>query len=443
IITGANTGIGKETALQLSLRGAKIYIGCRSLEKADAAVDDIRKVNPKADITSLQLDLSSFKSVRQFASQVMEREAIVDILINNAGIYQCPEWETVDGFEMQFGTNHLGPFLLTLTLLPLLRKAPKARVVNVASGFYEIGKIYFDNINLRNGKYDPQTAYCQSKLAMVMCTREMAKRLGNKSNVTVYVLNPGVVKTELQRHQKYSETLMKMMFLSPEMGAQTTLYCTLQEELDGESGFYYDNCKRVDKLVKQATNEETTKIIFCNIILTYYINVGPFLLTLTLLPHIKRAPVARIVNVSSSMHAIGKIYFDNINLRNGKYTPTRAYGQSKLAVVLGTRELAKRLGNNSTVTCYVLNPGAIKTDLQRHSDMSESMMNMMFMKPDMGAQTTLYCTLQEELDHESGFYYNNCKRVDKMVKQATDDETANMLWELTCDLVALEDALRI
>ncbi|CAG2176945.1 unnamed protein product [Oppiella nova] len=142
------------------------------------------------------------------------------------------------------------------------------------------------------------------------------------------------------------------------------------------------------------------------------------------------------------MHAIGKIYFDNINLRNGKYTPTRAYGQSKLAVVLGTRELAKRLGK-STVTCYVLNPGAIKTDLQRHSDMSEGMMNMMFMKPDMGAQTTLYCTLQEELDHESGFYYNNCKRVDKMVKQATDDETANMLWELTCDLVALEDALRI
>jgi len=92
----------------LTPNSIQIYIGCRSLEKADAAIDDIRKVNSKADITSLQLDLSSFKSVRQFASQVIEREAMIDILINNAGIYQCPEWKTVDGFEMQFGTNHLG-----------------------------------------------------------------------------------------------------------------------------------------------------------------------------------------------------------------------------------------------------------------------------------------------------------------------------------------------
>ncbi|CAG2123484.1 unnamed protein product, partial [Medioppia subpectinata] len=126
-----------------------------------------------------------------FADELKARESAVDILINNAGIYQCPEWETTDGFEMQFGTNHLGPFLLTLTLLPLLQSAPVARIVNVASGYHEIGKIHFDNINLKNGAYDPEKAYCQSKLAMVLCTREMARRLGTESNVKCYALNPG------------------------------------------------------------------------------------------------------------------------------------------------------------------------------------------------------------------------------------------------------------
>lgn len=107
VITGANTGIGKVTTLQLSLRGAKLYTGCRNLEKAEEAIKEIREKNPEADITSLKLDLSSLKSVREFVKQLREKEQVIDILINNAGVMACPEWHTEDGFEMQLGTNYI------------------------------------------------------------------------------------------------------------------------------------------------------------------------------------------------------------------------------------------------------------------------------------------------------------------------------------------------
>ncbi|CAG2115308.1 unnamed protein product, partial [Medioppia subpectinata] len=211
------------------------------LEKAESAIDDMKGVNPSADITALKLDLSSFKSVRQFADELKARESAVDILINNAGIYNCPEWQTADGFEMQFGTNHLGPFLLTQTLLPMLKAAPVARIVNVTSMRYALGMIHFDNINLRNGAYDPSMAYDQSKLAVLLCTRELAKRMGADSSVTCYAVNPGAIKTDLQRHSNYPESVMNALFMTPEMGAQTTLYCALEETIDNESGFYYES----------------------------------------------------------------------------------------------------------------------------------------------------------------------------------------------------------
>lgn len=228
------------------------------MDKAEDAIKDIREKNPEADITALKLDLSSLKSVRDFVRQFKEKEQVIDILINNAGVFACPEWQTEDGFEMQFGTNylgrynftlryllanssHLGPFLLTLSLLPLLKKSTAARIVNVASAFHKVGgKIHFDNINLRDGTYDKQRAYTQSKLAQILFTRELGKRLGDQSNVNVYALNPGAVKSDMQRHQNYSETMMNVMFLSPEMGCQTTLYCALDEALDNETGTYYE-----------------------------------------------------------------------------------------------------------------------------------------------------------------------------------------------------------
>ncbi|CAG2109577.1 unnamed protein product, partial [Medioppia subpectinata] len=534
VITGANTGIGKETALQLSLRGAKIYIGCRSLEKAESAIDDMKGVNPSADITALKLDLSSFKSVRQFADELKARESAVDILINNAGVMACPEWQTTDGFEMQFGTNYLGPFLLTKLLLPQLKRAQLARIVNVSSSMHAIGRINFDNINLRNGVYDPTLAYGQSKLAVVLSTRELARRLGPESSVTCYVLNPGAIKTDLQRHSNMGETMMNMMFMTPELGAQTTLYCALEETLDNESGFYYDDkklngqvvvvtggntgigketahqlalrdakvyilcrdtkkgetavndilslnpkanikllsldlssLKSVRKCVEELSGLETKVDILINNAGVAMCpewqtedgfemqigtnHLGHFLFTLHLIPLLKKAPAGRIVNVSAEMYKFGRIHLDNINLRNGAYDNLYAYAQSKLANILFTRELAKRL-RHSNITAYCLHPGVINTNLSRHVDNPELhetkgqtnrgwFYNKFFMTPLMGSQTTLYCALEDKLANESGFYYNNCVRVDHMTPEANDDSTAKSLWELSCDLCKSERRL--
>ena len=137
----------------------------------------------------------------------------------------------------------LGHFLLTLLLVPLLRNSSKARVVNVSSIGHMLGKIHFENINLRNGAYTPTKAYAQSKLANVLFTREMARRLGPNSNINTYSLHPGVVNSELSRHvpfQKLNNIIMKLLYITVEMGAQTTLYCALEESLDNETGLYYE-----------------------------------------------------------------------------------------------------------------------------------------------------------------------------------------------------------
>ncbi|CAG2117494.1 unnamed protein product [Medioppia subpectinata] len=260
VITGGNTGIGKETALQLTLRGAKVIIGCRDLKKGENAVKDIKSLNAKADINVMQLDLSSLSSVRHFTKTLIQNESRIDILINNAGVMLCPEWTTEDGFEMQFGTNHLGHFLLTLSVMDLLKKSAKARVINVSSKAHFTGEINFENINLRNGAYSPIKGYNQSKLANILFTRELARRLGPKNTITAYSLHPGIIQTELGRHipailQPIIRYVFGYMMLSVELGAQTTLYCALEPSLDNESGLYYDDCHRIDNMFANATND--------------------------------------------------------------------------------------------------------------------------------------------------------------------------------------------
>ncbi|CAG2171038.1 unnamed protein product [Oppiella nova] len=252
VITGANTGIGRETALQLTSLGAKVIMGCRDLNRAGSAADYIKANNKNAVLSVIQLDLSSLESVREFAKKVSETESRIDILINNAGIAGIPEQRTTDGFEMHFGTNHLGHFLLTLLLLPLLRSAPKARVVSVSSSFYLVGKIHFDNINLSDGAYTNWKAYNQSKLANVLFSRELAKRLGANSTISTYSLHPGVIKTDIGRNYRpyvvkgVYNMIGRLLFLTPRMGAQTSLYCALEDSIENKSGFYYQDCKRFE-----------------------------------------------------------------------------------------------------------------------------------------------------------------------------------------------------
>ncbi|CAG2176599.1 unnamed protein product [Oppiella nova] len=174
-------------------------------------------------------------------------------------------------------------------------------------------------------------------------------------------------------------------------------------------------------------------------------HLGHFLLTMHLLPLLKRSPKARVVNVSSSGHLVGNIDFDNINLRNGAYSSYKAYPQSKLANVLFTRELARRLGTGSNINTYSLHPGGVYTELQRYSfgSIGHKVMKSLLLSAEQGAQTQIYCAIDENLDNESGHYYADCQRIDSMISTATDDKVAEKLWELSCDLVGLEDHLRI
>ncbi|KAM9754611.1 retinol dehydrogenase 13-like [Menidia menidia] len=264
LITGANTGIGKETAVDLAKRGARVILACRDMDRANKAAQDVRKRSGNNNVIVKKLDLASLESVRHFAKDVLASEERLDVLINNAGVMSCPQWKTEDGFEMQFGVNHLGHFLLTNSLLELIKKSAPSRVVNVSSLAHERGQIYFDDIN-QEKDYLPRRSYAQSKLANVLFTKELAKRLQG-TGVTTYSLHPGVIRTELGRHFWPSMALWKRVVFtplsylikSPAEGAQTTIYCAVEENLQNESGLYYSDCAP-KTAAPQALDDEAAK----------------------------------------------------------------------------------------------------------------------------------------------------------------------------------------
>ena len=250
VITGGNTGIGKETAVDLAARGARVIIGCRNLEKGRKALKEIQEQSGNENIFLEKLDLASLESVRTFADKVVNSEPRLDILINNAGVMACPYQKTEDGFEMQFGVNHLGHFLLTMLLLDHLKQSQPSRIVNVSSLAHRMGngKINFDDIHYEKS-YSSWGAYCNSKLANVLFTRELSKRLEG-SHVTVNALHPGAVSTELQRHSFLSSAIMYPLrwytFKTAEQGAQTAIHCAVSEEMEGVSGKYLRDCAIVE-----------------------------------------------------------------------------------------------------------------------------------------------------------------------------------------------------
>ncbi|XP_069547601.1 retinol dehydrogenase 13-like isoform X1 [Brachyistius frenatus] len=248
VVTGANTGIGKATAQELARRGGRIIMGCRDMEKCEAAAKEIRGKTLNPHVYACQLNLASMKSIREFAERINKEEQRVDILINNAGVMRCPAWKTEDDFDMQLGVNHLGHFLLTNLLLDKLKESAPSRVINLASLAHIIGKIDFEDLNWEKKKFDTKQAYCQSKLANVLFTRELAKRLQG-TGVTVNAVHPGVVATQLGRytglHQsQFSSSVLSPFFSllvkNPEMGAQPSIYLAVSEEMEGVTGRYYD-----------------------------------------------------------------------------------------------------------------------------------------------------------------------------------------------------------
>ncbi|NXF71295.1 RDH12 dehydrogenase, partial [Sclerurus mexicanus] len=251
IITGANTGIGKETARDLARRG-KVIIACRDIAKAEAAASEIRAETGNQQVIVKKLDLADTKSIREFAEKFLGEEKELHILINNAGVMLCPYSKTADGFEMHLGVNHLGHFLLTFLLLERLKQCAPARIVNVSSLAHHGGRIRFHDLQGEKS-YNRGLAYCHSKLANVLFTRELARRLQGKllyfatgTKVTVNALHPGSVHSELVRHSFVMTWLWKIFsfFLkTPWEGAQTSVYCAVAEELDSVTGQYFSDCQ--------------------------------------------------------------------------------------------------------------------------------------------------------------------------------------------------------
>jgi NAD(P)-dependent dehydrogenase (short-subunit alcohol dehydrogenase family) len=198
MITGANTGIGYEAARVMAGQGARVLLACRSAEKASAARDRICGLHPKAEVELLSLDLGNLQSVRDAAAQLAPEERL-DLLINNAGIMIPPREETADGFESQFGVNHLGHFALTGLLLPKLRATPGARVVTVSSTAHKVGKIDFEDVHARQS-YSKQGRYSMSKFANLLFAHELQRRFDSAGDSTLSVAcHPGISDTELSR----------------------------------------------------------------------------------------------------------------------------------------------------------------------------------------------------------------------------------------------------
>lgn len=244
VITGANTGIGKETAIDLAKRGARVIMACRDMEKGQAALKEVVENSANENVALMKLDLSDTKSIREFADNINKDEEKLHILLNNAGVMVCPYGKTADGFEMQIGVNHMGHFLLTHLLLDLIKKSAPSRIVTVSSMAHLFGSINLDDINSEKS-YDKKAAYAQSKLANVLFTRSLAKRLEG-TGVTAYSLHPGVVQTDLWRHlsgpQQFVMKVVSPFTKSSSQGAQTSIYCAVEPSLEKESGGYYSDC---------------------------------------------------------------------------------------------------------------------------------------------------------------------------------------------------------
>ncbi len=243
LVTGANTGIGLVTARELAARGAHVFIACRSVEKGQTAVDDIRNTTGNEQVDLLALDLGDFASVRACVQAFLVRDLPLHLLINNAGLAGA-KGVTTSGFELAFGTNHMGHFLLTQLLLDRIKASAPARVVTVSSRAHtRVSGIDWAAIRQRTKSMTGVPEYGVSKLANLLFSAELGRRLAG-AGVTTYSLHPGVVASEVWRAlPRPLQWLAKRSMITVEEGAATTLFCATAPSLANESGLYYDKCQ--------------------------------------------------------------------------------------------------------------------------------------------------------------------------------------------------------
>ncbi|NUP11499.1 MAG: SDR family oxidoreductase [Polyangiaceae bacterium] len=247
VITGANTGIGLETARDLARKKARVVICARNRQKAEAAVADVKRTSGNDDVRLVLFDLASQASIRAGAEELLGTCERIDVLVNNAGLVLGERQTTADGFEATFGINHLGPFLLTHLLLDRLKASAPARIINVSSRAHtRVGGIWFDDLMVERRRYVSFQVYCHSKLANVLFTRELARRIEG-SGVVTHALHPGVVATDFGSSDDlggifgFFTKLARPFMISPADGAKTTLHCVLSEEAGKKNGGYWSD----------------------------------------------------------------------------------------------------------------------------------------------------------------------------------------------------------
>ena len=261
IVTGANSGMGMATVEALSDKGATVIMLCRSEERGKEAILKLTE-NKERNLDLILCDLGDYESIRNFAKAVKEKYDNIDILVNNAGFISLDRQETKEGLERQFGINHIGHFLLTKELLELMGKG--SRIVNVASGAHKTGKIHFDDINLTKG-FNVIKAYSQSKLANVLFTRELARRVTDRG-ITVNCCHPGAVATNIgiDRDTGFGKTitgLLKPFFQTPMEGARTAIFLASDKSVENITGGYFYKCK-IAKSSKRSKSKKLAKKLF-------------------------------------------------------------------------------------------------------------------------------------------------------------------------------------
>jgi NAD(P)-dependent dehydrogenase (short-subunit alcohol dehydrogenase family) len=255
VITGGASGLGMEAARAMATKGAHIVIPARDMAKGEAAAQEIRSATGNNQIEVMELDLGSMASIRAFAEAFLARHSRIDLLINNAGVMACPYGKTADGLEMQFGTNHIGHFLMTNLLMPAILKGGESgggRIVNLSSRGHHFDTVHFDDPNFESRDYDKWASYGQAKTANIMFSVGLEKRLAGKG-VHALAVHPGGIRTNLGRHltEEDMAMLLKRMeensgesvaFKTVEAGAATTCYAATAPELAGKGGVYLEDC---------------------------------------------------------------------------------------------------------------------------------------------------------------------------------------------------------
>lgn len=243
VVTGGNTGIGRETVRGLAARGAEVVIACRNQQKGETARADVVASTGNDAVRVMPLDLASLASVRAFTAALREKHDRLYILVCNAGVWTRQRQTTAEGFELSMGVNHLGHFVLVRELEPLLRAAAPSRIVVVSSDIHYRARMDFDDLMWEKRRFRGPMAYGQSKLANVLYTCALARRLEG-SGVTVNAVHPGVVRTELAReYPRAVMTILNLFFISPERGAATSLHVATAPHLEKVSGQYFAKCR--------------------------------------------------------------------------------------------------------------------------------------------------------------------------------------------------------